>query len=180
MKNIVRSIQVFFLLMLISKAGNTQDHNIDHASDAVMLQINGNTRFESRLKSTVITLSNGSDQLNVKLNIPNPAISYAPSDDTMLSSAALPANLEININPWQIQDFLTSAKTFITKGFLRLNNTTNAVRVQYMPLPAGTEQNGDFNLSMIIEFNPGDFNLGEQCKNSEFIIRISDATVNRV
>ena len=98
----------------------------------------------------------------------------------MLSPTGLLFNLKININPWQIQDYLTSAKTFVTQGFLTLNNRTNAVKVQYIPLPAGTDQDGDFNLSMIIQFNPGDFDLDKQYKNSQFIIKINDAIVNRV
>ena len=168
------------ILLLITKCSNAQDYNIYQASDAVMLQVNGNMRIESRLKTAVIALSNNSNQLSVRLNIPYPSINYTPSDKTMLSSTGLLFNLKININQWQIQDYLTSAKTFVTQGLLTLNNTTNAVKVQYMPLPAGTDQDGDFNLSMIIQFNAGDFNLDEQLKNSQFIIKISDATVNRV
>lgn len=168
------------VLLLITKCGNAQDYNIYQASDAVMLQVNGNMRIESRLKTAVIALSNNSNQLSVRLNIPYPSINYTPSDYTMLSSTGLLFNLKININPWQIQDYLTSTKTFVTQGFLTLNNTTNAVKVQYIPLPAGTEQNGDFNLSMIIQFNAGDFNLDSAPPDSQFIIKINDATVNRV
>lgn len=54
------------------------------------------------------------------------------------------------------------------------------VRVQYIPLPAGTDQDGDFNVSMIIQFNPGDFKLEEQDKNSQLIIKKNDTAVNRV
>ena len=164
----------------MAKCSNAQDYNIYQASDAVMLQVNDNMRIESRLQRVVIALSNNSNQLSVRLNIPYPLINYTPPDNTMPSSAGLLFNLKINISLWQIQDYLTSAKTFVTQGFLTLNNTTNAVKVQYIPLPAGTDQDGDFNLSMVIQFNSGDFNLDKQYKNSLFIIKISDATVNRV
>jgi len=180
MKNIIKCTQIFLILQLMAKCSNAQDYNIYQASDAVMLQVNDNMRIESRLQRVVIALSNNSNQLSVRLNIPYPLINYTPPDNTMPSSAGLLFNLKINISLWQIQDYLTSAKTFVTQGFLTLNNTTNAVKVQYIPLPAGTDQDGDFKLSMVIQFNADDFNLDNAHPDSQFIIKINDATVNRV
>lgn len=183
MNIIFKCSRIFLVLLLITKCGNAQDYNIYQASDAVMLQVNGNMRIESRLKTAVIALSNNSNQLSVRLNIPYPSINYTPSDYTMLSSTGLLFNLKVNIDPWQIQDYLTSTKTFDTQGFLTLNNITNTVKVQYIPyipLPAGTDQDGDFNLSMIIQFNADDFNLDNAHPGSQFIIKINDAIVNRV
>jgi len=180
MNSIIKCTRIFLILLLITKCSNAQDLNIYQASDAVMLQVNDDMHIESRLKSVVIALSNNSNQLSVRLNIPYPLINYIPADKTMLSSTGLLFNLKVNINPSQIQDYLTSTKTFVTQGFLTLNNTTNPVKVQYIPLPAGTDQDGDFNLSMVIQFNADDFNLDSSPPDSQFIIKINDATVNRV
>jgi hypothetical protein len=61
-----------------------------------------------------------------------------------------------------------------------MNNITKPVKVEYIPLPAGADQDGNFNLTMTIQFNGSDFNIDTPYNNSHFIIKISDATVNRV
>ncbi|MCW3090142.1 MAG: hypothetical protein JWP81_1211 [Ferruginibacter sp.] len=180
MKNILKSIPVILLLLLGSKLTNAQDYRFYQAFDAVMLQISGDTSIECMLKKGIIVLSNNSSRLNVRINIPYPSINYIPGDTTVLSAEGLPFELSMPVNSWMIQDELTSAKVVDSWGFVTMNNITKAVKVQYIPLPAGTEQDGNFNLSIIIQFNPRDFNLDEQYKNSQIIIKISDATVNRV
>jgi hypothetical protein len=180
MKNILNSIEVFLLLLLISKPGHAQDYNFYPASDAVMLQVNGDIRIESRLKKTIIVLSNNSNQLNLRINIPYHLINYVPEDNTMLPAPGLSFDLKMTINPWKIQDELTSTKVFISQGLVTMNHITKAVKVEYIPLPAGPDQDGNFNLSMIIQFYAGDFNLDTPGSNSQFIIKISEATVNRI
>jgi hypothetical protein len=107
-------------------------------------------------------------------------IDYPPVDHPAVSSAGLIFNLKMNIAPWDMQQYLTSAKSFSTHAYLTMNDSTKPVKVEYMPLPAGPDNEGDFKLSMIIEFNPDDFNLKEQNKNSQFIIKISNAIVSRL
>ena len=179
MKNINKFSQVLLILLLVTKSINAQDFNTYRASDAVMLEVNENSQTGNKLSSVVVELLNNTDVLKVRLNIPYHSISYKPEDNTIFSRG-LPFDLTTNVNPTQIQEYLTSAKTFITHGLLTLNNITEPVNVEYMPLPAGTELDGDFNLSIIIEFNPGNFGLDEPYNNSLFVIKITDATVNRV
>ncbi len=179
MKNITRCIRMLLLLLLLTKSGTAQDYNVYQASDAVMTQVSGDIRIESRLKKAIIALSNNSNQLNVRINIPYHSINYI-QEDTLLSVTGIPFDLKMTINPWKIQDELTSTKVFITQGFITMNNITKAVQVEYIPLPAGPDQDGNFNLSMTIQFNAGDFNMDIPYNNSHFIIKITDATVNRV
>src|SRR5258705_6414559 len=179
MKNITRCIRMLLLLLLLTKSGTAQDYNVYQASDAVMTQVSGDIRIESRLKKAIIALSNNSNQLNVRINIPYHSINYI-QEDTLLSVTGIPFDLKMTINPWKIQDELTSTKVFITQGFVTMNNITRAVKVEYIPLPASSDQDGNFNLSMTIQFNARDFNMDTPCNNSHFIIKISDATVNRV
>ncbi len=180
MKNITRCIRMLLLLLLLTKSGTAQDYNVYQASDAVMTQVSGDIRIESRLKKAIIALSNNSNQLNVRINIPYHSINYVQEDNPMLSVTGVPFDLKMTINPWKIQDELTSTKVFITQGFVTMNNITRAVKVEYIPLPASSDQDGNFNLSMTIQFNARDFNMDTPCNNSHFIIKISDATVNRV
>jgi hypothetical protein len=180
MKNILKSIPAFLLFILISKPGNAQDYNSYQAFDAVMLQVSGDPHIESILKKVIIALSNNSNQLNVRINIPYHSINYIQGDNTELSTGGLPFVLTMPINPWKIQDQLTSTRVFIAQGMVTMNNITKALKVEYIPLPAGTDQEGNFNVSMTIQFNARDFNLDTPYNNSQFIIKISDATVNRV
>ena len=167
-------------LLLMAESCMTQDYNTYKASDAEMVQVNGTDHTSSILKGTVISLSNSSNLLMIRLRIPNQSINYIPADDSMSSSPGLPGVLKMTINPSQVQDELTSEKVFKAQAFLTLNNITKAVMVEYKPLPAGPDQDGDFNLTMTIQFNAGDFNLGDKNKNALYIIKIGNATVNRI
>lgn len=179
MKNIIKFSHLFLMLLLVTKSINAQDFNNYEASDAVMYEVNGNSQTGNKLSGVVVALLNDPNVLKVRLNIPSHSVNYKPEDDTMFSNS-LSFDLTINVNPGQIQEYLTSEKTFVTHGVLLLNNITKSVSVTYVPLPAGTELDGNFNLSMIIQFNPGDFDLDEPYNDSLFVIRITDATVNRI
>jgi hypothetical protein len=179
MKKILKPVPVFLLFVLISVSGNAQDRNSYQAFDAVLLQVNGDMQIESRLKKAVIALSGNSNQLNVRISIPYHSINYVPDYNTLSEAPDLLFSLKININPWQVQDNLTSAKVFTTSGLLTLNNITHAVMVDYIPFPAGTDMNGDFRLSMIVQFTAGEFELDAWPAKSKFIIKIGDARVNR-
>ena len=114
-----------------------------------MYEVNENSQTGNKLSGVVVELWNNTDVLQVKLNIPYHSINYKPEDNTIFSSG-LPFDLTINVNPDRMQEYLTSAKTFITHGLLTLNNITGPVSVEYMALPASTELDGNFNLSIII------------------------------
>jgi hypothetical protein len=180
MNTIGKYIRMFLLLLIIAKLGIAQDYRTYKNTEAVMLQVKGNTITENRLKKVIIALSNNSSSLNVRLNIPYHSINYQPATDSVILSPQLAFNLKVDIDLWQIQNYLTSAKMFNTQGSLTLNNITKSVKVEYLPMPAGTDMDGEINLSMVIQFDPGDFNLDEQQANSQFIIKISDATVSRL
>lgn len=167
-------------LLLIADACMAQDYNTCKASDAEMVQVNGNDHTSSILKGTVISLSNSSNLLNIRLRIPYHSINYIPADDSMSSSPGLLCVLKMTINPSQVQDKLTSEKVFKAQAVLTLNSISKAVMVEYKPLPAGPDQDGDFNLTMTIQFNAGDFIPGEKNKNALFIIKIGNAAVNRI
>jgi hypothetical protein len=168
------------VLVLITRSGIAQDYNTYRSFDAAILRINGGMRSESRLEKAIIILANNSNQLNVRLTIPCHSVNYIPTDNIGLPSSGLAFNLKIDIRPWGIQRNLTSTKKYVTQGILTLNNISKPVKVEYIPWPSGPDQNGDFNLTMVIQFKARDFDLYEREKNSEFIIKISGARVNRV
>ena len=138
-------------LQLANKSANAQNYkNIYQAVDADMLQVQGNSRIEHTLKGATIILPNGSDQITVILNIPYNEV----GNDSAITGFSIPDllfNLKINIDRLQIQEVLTSTKTFLTHGFLTLNSTSKGVTVQYTPMLSGTEDNGNFNIYMCFQ-----------------------------
>src|ERR1700730_4604379 len=130
MKNIIKCTWIF-LLMLISQHCRAQDYNIYLSTTAIMLHVNDDIRTESRLEKVILSLSNN-NQLTVRLNIPRHSIDYVQAENTLLLSQGLLFDLEMNINPWKAQDYLTSTSLFTTQGLLSLNNITRAVKVEYI------------------------------------------------
>jgi hypothetical protein len=180
MNYLLKYIIPLLLIQLINKSAKAQHYeNIYQAVDADMLQVQGNNRIEHTLKGATIILPNGSSQLTVTLNIPYNEVDNN-SATTGFSPPDLLFNLKINIDRLQIQEVLTSTKTFVTHGSLALNSITKAVAVQYTPMLSGTEENGNFNIYMSVQFNPADFNLDVPDSNALFVIKINNAKVNRI
>jgi len=181
MNNLHKYATALLLMVLINKTVNAQVYdNIFRASDAAMLQLQGNSRIEHTLKGATIIFPNGTNQLNVSINIPSDAVGNNPVADTDFIVPDYLFQLKVNIEPDEIQEELTSSKTFLTKGFLTLNSITKPVAVNYTPAASGTEENGNFNIYMTVQFNAADFNLDRPDKNKQFVIIINDAKVNRV
>ena len=155
-------ISLIVVLVLMIKSVSAQNYNDYRDAEAVVLKTNGNVYSEKKLEGVIVALPNYSDQLTVRLRIPYSVINDNEEDDTMTPASGLYFRLKIKIDPWKIQESVTSDKTFSTGGILTLNDTTKLVMVEYSPLPSATVQDGGFNLNMIIEFNPCDFNLSVQ------------------
>jgi hypothetical protein len=181
MYNLIKYTATMFLVVLINKSVDAQEYdNIYRTADADMVEVRGNTRIEHTLKGAVILLPNSSNQLSVTMNIPYNAVNSIPIADPVFSDPGLLFQLKVNIDPWKIQNGLTSAQTFPTNGSLTLNNITKTVTVKFIPMPFGTEEDGNFKIFMIIQFSAGDFGLAEPYSHEQFIIKINDAKVNRV
>ena len=180
MDGIFKSIQIVLLYLLISTSANAQDYGTYQTFDAKLLQLNDHISIESKLTRVVVSLSRNSSQLTVRTTIPFSSLNISPEDNSVIDPQGLAFSLSVNIDPMQIQDYLTSAKLFTTKAALTLNNTTKTALVEFMPFPAGTDLDGDFNVTILIQFKARDFGLDVTNSNSKFIIRINDARVNRV
>lgn len=181
MKQVSKQIALLLLIAVIGKTANAQRYeDVFRATNADILKLQGNNRVEYALKGAAITLPNGSSQLKVTVNIPYDSVITSPVGDSLLARQGLLFNLKVNIDLAQIDDMLTSTKTFLTTGSLRFNNVTRDVTVQYMPIVAGTEELGDFNMYMSIQFNPRDFNLNVPDSSTRFVMKINNAKVNRL
>jgi polyisoprenoid-binding protein YceI len=118
--------------------------------------------------------------LNVSVDIPYDSVINKPVSDSILAAQNMLFSLKVNIDAMQIQDELTSMKTFQIPGLLTFNNITRDVAVQYMPIVSGTEEMGNFNVYMSIQFNPRDFNLNVPDSSTRFVMKINNAKVNRL
>ncbi|MET0638076.1 MAG: hypothetical protein ABWZ25_18745 [Chitinophagaceae bacterium] len=180
MNLIEKPTQVLFLVLLSVQVGYSQRDDIERPSDVVLLQLDKQLRVESPLDRVAVTLSNNSKQLMVRLVIPYTLLNSGVPDDYRDPASLLPFELSMNIDPWQVQDYLTSANIFTSIATLTLNHTSRLVRVQYVPLPSGPDQDGDFNISMYIRFAGEDFNLGRRNSNAQYLLKISNLAVNRM
>jgi hypothetical protein len=142
--------------------------------------MNGNVYTEKKLEGTVIALPGNSNQLNVRLHIPYAFINEKAVDDSVTLLPDYIFNLRIRIDSCKIQESFTSGKTFEIDGYLTLNHITGLVPVEFTPLPSLNVQDGGFNLNLIMEFNPADFNLDVSNPETSFMIRIGDAPVNKI
>jgi hypothetical protein len=180
MVNYISKISMILALVLITKRINAQNYNDFSDAEAYILQVNGSAYSEKKLDGAIIALPYNSNQLIVRMHIPYSSINENASEDTVSLLPDYIFNLRIKIDSWKIQESLTSGKTFEMNGYLTLNHITKLVLIEYTPLPSMTVQDGAFNLNLIIGFNPADFNLGVRDINTRFIIRIGDASVNRL
>jgi hypothetical protein len=179
-KTFISKISLIIALVLITQYINAQNYNDYKDADAVMLRVNDNNSSVIVLKDVIVALPSYSNQLNVRLNIPYSFINDEETDDTITSLSGFPLHLKIKMDPWKIQESLTSGKTFDTNGFLTLNHITRLVTIEYAPLPSRNLQDGGFNINLIIGFNPEDFKIGVQSTATRFFIKIGDAPVNRL
>lgn len=181
MRNINKYTLVLLLIAAISNSVNAQyDENVYRTTEARLVLVQGTNSIENILKKVLVILPNGSNQLNVSVNIPYSTVANKPVDDPDIVNPGYLLWLKVNIDVNEIQDVLTSAKTFNTHGFLTLNNITKVVEVSYVPMASGTDQNGNFNVYMTVRFRPADFNLDAPGGNKEFMMNINNAKVNRV
>jgi hypothetical protein len=178
MNIIIRHISVLLILQLIMEPGKAQSYNAYQSTDAVLLQLKGDTETESKLDEAFLTLSGSTNVLELRAKIPYQLINYKPADSIVSSSSDLTVGLTINVNSWKIQGDQGSGRTYFTHGLLTLNNVSRPAMLEYTTLPAVTGQDGSYNLSMFVKFNPYNFNLDGPNENERFIIKITDATVN--
>jgi hypothetical protein len=180
MNNYKSKISLIIALVLIVECGNAQNFNNYRDAEAFMLQMYGNVYSEKKLEGAIIALPDNSNQLIVRLHIPYYFMNEKTMDDSVILLPDYNFNVRIKIDSWEMQESLTSGKTFEKDGYLTLNHITRLVPVEFTPLPSLTIQDGGFNLNLIMEFNPADFNLDVSNPETRFMIRIGNAPVNRL
>lgn len=180
MKNVTKhSIVILALLLPLRLLYAQQVDNFYKATDAGMLVTQVNKQATYNIKDAAVLLANGSNQLNVRVPMPDSLVRGAFSPDMKLA-AALMLNLTIDINRNTIQDNLSSSKIFTTRGNLLLNNISKPVEVSYIPMLSGTEDTGNFNVFITLQFDPAAFNLVAPATLAHCVISINDAVVNRI
>src|SRR5688572_10943696 len=152
MINFIRHVSTMLLITVMSSANAQQYDNMYRAANADMLQLQGASSVEHMLQGATLILPNGSNQLNVTLEIPYEVMDKTLIKADQLSGLGYQFHLRINIDPVDIQQLLTSTKTFLTQGLLTLNQITKPVTVSYIPVASGTEETGNFNIYMNIQF----------------------------
>ena len=155
------------------------DEDLYGSSYANLVQEEGLVRKMFLLKEASVSFPNGTNEFNVLVEIPDTIINNRPMNLADSVDTAFLLSLNIKIDPIQIQQELTSMKTFKTHGHVILNNIGRDVEVDYMPIESGLEENGDFNVFISFRINPVDFGLANANNKKVFIINMYNTKVNR-
>lgn len=181
MNNAFRQVILAVTLAFMSILAQAQSfQSMYRAVDATILRVEGNTRAERVIKGATILLSRDASQLNISLQLPAGTWNSGTTDTFFDSLPRLPFNLKINIDRNFIQENITSAKTLNSSGKLLLNGITGLVEAWYVFMPSGTDDEGNFLLNLLINFNAADFNLPGITSATQFTISFNRAKVNRL
>ncbi len=98
----------------------------------------------------------------------------------MLPSATDYADFTMILDQDQLPEQIATAKTFTTSGLLTLNNTSKKINAQYTLEPRNNTGDG-FIISVIIRFNPSDFNIRmkDEPTDEPMIVKVSGGYLNK-
>ena len=181
MSNLIKFLAPFILIIGNQTSLNAQSNEDLYASSyANLVQEEGLVRTLFVLKDATISFPNGTNELHVLVEIPDTVINYTPRNIADSINTAYLLRLDIKIDPDQIQQELTSLKTFKTHGYLVLNKIGHDVEVDYMPIESGLEENGNFNVFISFRINPADFGLANAYSKKVYVINMYNTKVNRL
>jgi hypothetical protein len=179
MKTLSMFLVIFPSLLLFSLTGETQNQNCYRVSEANILQINADTSVFHIVNKILILVPGNQNTIRVYSIEAFNSLTDTLPEVVEFFKGSKSFSLEFTFDPKAIQEYLTSAKTFHTHASLTINNVTRNVVLDYVPLPTGTDQKGNFNISLIAQFNPCDFNICETGMNRIFMIKIQNGVVNQ-
>ncbi len=180
MSHLFKFLTIFIVIFGSQTSVNAQsDEDLYASSYANLVQEEGLVRKLFLLKDATVSFPNGTKELHILVELPDTVINYAPvnMDDSINTGYLL--RMDIKIDPNQIQQELTSTKTFKTHGHLVLNNISQDIEVDYMPIESGIEENGNFNVFISFRINPADFRLANADSKKVFAINMYNTKVNR-
>ena len=178
MKKMMLYRLLFPLMCIIAHTVNAQRYGGQNSSNFTLLKINGERYEEKIFPGAIVTLLTSGGQLNVTGSVPFAVYNCDQINGVLQMPNELLFVLRMHVNVDEFQNYLNTGKGFTTREQLTINGITRIVTVQYMPLPADPSLNGE--ISTNIRFKASDFNLKTTDKNSQFVIRITNARMNRI
>ena len=176
----IKLVLSFLLIFLIVSLGKAQDKNSFQVEEGYVQKINGDSSNEMVLKKVLVILPESANILHITAfslyNLNEATI----AKESPFSSTGPAFTLTFEIDRSLIQEYLNSAKTFHAHAHLTINGITKDVLIDYVPSPSGTEEKGDFKISVFIQFNSCDYNPCESGNEKLYLIKIRNASVNRV
>ncbi|MCX6318104.1 MAG: hypothetical protein NTW29_12495 [Bacteroidetes bacterium] len=181
MNTLSRNLFVLLLFITRTVSVNAQYDEVNfRATAARLVPANGSDNSSFILNKALVFLPNGSNELQVAVNIPYSIVANTNVEDSDVLNPGYQFRLKVTINLNEMQGELTSAKTYTVRGMLTLNGITNPVQVSYIPVVSGPDENGNFSVFLTARFSLADFNLEVPDVRKEFIICLNNARVNRV
>ena len=144
------------------------------------LQINGDTWISKTLPPSILTFSDYSGQVNIKVAMSS---LFRQNDDSLVlvqSAEDTLADFTMRIDKEQFsQQQISSGKTFNTTGLLIINGISKKTPAQCQLIPRNNPSDG-FVLSLSIRFNPGDFGrkINGDTTGESLIVRVTNGYLN--
>jgi hypothetical protein len=135
---------------------------------------------EQPINMALVTLPESSSQITLTMYVPDSVLERVSNKEINAPSPKTSIKISFDIDRDAIQQTLTSSKTFSALATITINNISKETAISFTPLIAGTEEDGNFNLSAAITFKPSDFNLVQPVTDAQLMIRLTDAPVNRL
>ena len=180
MKRILKFFVLLLPVIFLHLTGAAQNIERYKLSDADITRIDTNQNAKNFIKKALVLLPKNDNHLSLKLKINSDTIEENFLEDLGGSFPDSLVEISLPIDRSQIQEALTSSKTFRTTCDLTFNNITKEVNIAYMPIASGTEEDGNFNLSVLLEFDSCNFSDCESGTKRRIIIKLDNAVVNRL
>lgn len=163
-------------------SGFTSDAQMYYTSNgAEVIENNGKDWIEKKLPPAVIVFSDHSGGAELKEDLSS-LIETIPASITQLRPEINDfADFKMKLDKQQLVSQLYTGKVYNETGFLKINNISKPVPVQYLLDPSGDVENG-FTMSMIIRFTPKDFGIsvtGDN-DNAPVLLKINGGVVDEI
>jgi hypothetical protein len=177
MKNNIISLLFISALAVVTNKATAQMYR---AAATNALETNGREWMEKKLPPSVITFSDYSGEVEIKVPFSSLFAQNPDSGSVVQPPADTLADFTMQLDKNQIQQQISSGKTFITAGNLIINNISKKATAQCVLMPRNNPADG-FSIAVVIRFNPTDYGMkitGET-DNTPLIVRVTGNYVNK-
>ena len=138
MKILLKYFLLLLPVMLSNLNSEAQLNDTYKLSDADITRIDSNQNAQNFIKKALLLFPENDSRLFLKININEDSLEENFLENIGDTPADSLVEITLVLDRLQIQEALTSSKTFHTTCYLTFNNITKEVNIAYMPIASGT------------------------------------------